>query len=202
MPLRPFLGYALALLVVSTLAPARAHALSGGIATGGTTCTGLGCHTSASDLVSVSFLGPERLEPGETAVYTIMIDGEVLMGAGLNVALVGGGLLGLAADDTTRVLDGQITHGRFGPVNVSGPPTGGVGVFAYDFTVTAPLEETTLTLNGAMNSFNGDFTNGGDRWNTTSTEIAVPEPASGSSALGAGAALFGLSGRRRRRRPA
>jgi hypothetical protein len=199
MLLRALLGYAFAVLLVSMLAPSRAHALSGGIATGGTTCTGFGCHTAASDLVSVSFLGPERLEPGETAVYTIMIEGDVLMGAGLNVALVGGGELGLAADDTTRILQGQIAHGRFGPVNVSGPPTGGVGVFAYDFTVTAPLEETTLTLNGAMNSFNGDFTNSGDRWNTTSTEIAVPEPAAGSAALGAGAALLGLSARRRRR---
>jgi hypothetical protein len=178
---------ALRLLATIALVIAAAPCLAevSGITRAGRGCSdeGEACHGLASDSVTVTIDGPDRLDFGEIAIYSIAIDEnigglfDVLCdqftgdcGAGLNVAAEEDGVPyalddGTPDDANTRFsivplgeTAGEITH--LFNANLHGPDKdqtpGSVGVYDYTFAVTAPEQEAILTLFVAMNAFNGD----------------------------------------------
>ena len=154
-------------------------------------CNGEDCHGLFSMDIEVTIMGPAVLGPGETATYTILLEeltnpGQA--GAGVHVhSLVDGLLLsdGVLSEDAANTqltdganfgVDGELTHVD---------PALSVGVFSYPFDVTAPIDAQEIELVGAMNAFNNDGENTGDKWNNTRFVVTVPEPAAGLLALGA-----------------
>ncbi len=208
---------------LALIGPGSASARSTGIDTGQmqqgpVTCSGIGCHLNAfTDDVFVTITGPQALVVDETANYTIEIfenvPGALQAGAGLNVvAFLDEVLTGLAdgilGEDAANLqltgppfffLDGQLTHVSARSLN---PDMTSIGVFSYDFTVTAPSDPGLLELRGAMNAFNNNGNQLGENWNNTSLFITVPEP--GAHALTAAAlatlAAFVRAAALRRRR--
>ncbi len=171
-PPRPLVVVA-AILLLASAASARQF----GIAKGGTSCGG--CHgNTPSESVSVSLVRPGRdatsLLPGEMGFYTISIEPEFGVGAGLDVAIEGGGSL-MVFDPNTQLFgdSGEITHTDSG----QGGAAGNIGDWSYRFLVLAPDEEgATLTLKGVALGFDGDEGPDGDLWNIASLTISVPEP--------------------------
>ena len=215
-----------ALLAALLLDPGLAFARSFGIDTasmfeGPVTCgggiSGLLCHGPASSEVFVTITGPERLTVDESAVYTIEMfetvenSGARQAGAGLNVVALVDQVLtdiedGILSEDNTSTqltlnpiffsATGQITHANArGDLPVGDPS---LGVFSYDFTVTAPSTASTLELRGAMNGFNNLLFSSpdGDNWNNESKFVTVV-PEAGASALAAAAVVTVAAVRRR-----
>jgi len=203
----------LGLLIISpSLATAHSNGISSVSMTGGpATCAGSGCHAAAAtNLVAVSISGPDTLEPGETALYTLEIaeiaNGGLQVGTGMNLSLFLDNIELLIDESmeqdqnfptSLQVLDGEITHNS--NVNALPSPDGGVGVFSYTVPIDAPLTEGSMTIMAAMNSFNQNFTSSGDNWNRSEKVVTVPEPA-GAGMLTSGATLLALLHRRKDRK--
>jgi hypothetical protein len=182
------------------LLPGLAEARSGGIDSsemqdGPATCSsaGVACHGAASNEVFVTISGPEELLIDEIVAYRIEIfesvQGGLQAGAGLNIAAfidqvltdIDDGILDENAANTKLTetpihLDtGQITHVNARSQNADGS----LAVFSYDFTVVAPSDPASLTLIGAMNSFNDSGNQLGDKWSQATLVVTVPEPRAG-----------------------
>jgi hypothetical protein len=171
----------------------QAYAEIGGIAKAGTSCGG--CHGSASAAVTTTLSGPAALFAGATATYTASIAGANLgMGAGIDVARAGlaGSTLG-DIEANTHTLSSQIVHDD----STTGLPTGNIGDWSYNFTLTAPLTLGTIILNAVMNAFDGDGSSDGDLWDAVSFSVQVVPEASTILLLGTGMAGLAALGRRR-----
>jgi hypothetical protein len=180
---------ALAILAVLAMTPTGAQAFNAGrdgSSVGG--CTP--CHSNTAG-VTVGITGPASLATGATGLYTLTVFGAGLPGpppgGALDVSTSGGTLT--TAQGDTKVQNGEITHDNGNPDNV--------GVFAFNFNLTAPVVAGAVTLFGAGMKYNGDFGTSGDFWNTTTWTVQVPEP---GTALLVGLSLVGLAvvGRRPR----
>ena len=190
------------LFLVSALAimlPVQAHASDAGRNTGATsTC---GCHGSLSSEVTATITGLSTILAGTTQTYTTTLTGNLLTGAGLNVAL--GGLAGASLGDietNTKFIAAtkapapyttapQITHTGIAD---------NTGDWSYNFTLTAPLTLGTLVLKSVMLAFDGTGDDTGDLWNNTTFSVQViPEPST-ILLLGTGMAGLAALGRRRR----
>jgi hypothetical protein len=146
--------------------------------------------------VGVSISGPTTLLSDETAAYTLTID-TALAGGAFNIAITSGSGTLDVLDANTALSSGELTHVS----NTSGPPTGNVGDWSYDFTVTAPSgigEMFTIAAVGMQ--FDGDFSqSAADVWNSAASVVVtvVPEPATGLLTAG-GLLAMGIHRRLRR----
>jgi hypothetical protein len=149
---------AVCLLVLGT---STASAYTGGYAGGGTSCSP--CHDSGT--VTPLITGLATLFPSQTATYTASIT-PTLEGAGLNIATTAGSLATTATGTEIDGDSGELIHNQKN-----------VGVWSYDFEVTAPATLGTFDLLGALLAFNNAAGGSGDPWDTTTFQITViPEP--------------------------
>ena len=147
-------------IIVSTII---IYAESGGIV-GKTQKNGFGC-TCHSEIPSVNVLvaitGPDTLAVGQSATYTLTIQGGPLVAGGTNIAASDGNLLPIAGD--LRKASGELTH--VSPKSSSG------GQVSFQFTFTAPATSGTQTLFANGNSVNFNGSNNGDQWNFAANKI-------------------------------
>ena len=184
------------LFALATLIPAQAYASSDGRATGGTSCGG--CHGSASALVATVVSGPLTMVEGTTANFSVLINPQLGVGAGVDVALAGlaGATLGVI-DANTKILSLELVHTDAS----SGLPNGNIGDWAYNFSVTAPMSLGTILINAVMLAFNGDSDNSSaDLWAAApqfSVDVVPVPELSTVVLLGSGIAGLVAIGRRR-----
>lgn len=122
---------------------------------------GCTCHApSPTSTVNVAITGPETLEIGEDALYTVTITGGPLAAAGTNIAVSGGTL---APENGLRLQSAELTH-------VSPRPAVS-GQVVYTFQYTAPATPGTQTIYANGNSVNLNGNNTGDQWNFAPNKI-------------------------------
>jgi hypothetical protein len=147
-------------IIVSTII---IYAHEGGII-GRTQKNGIGCtcHSDNPTIgVLVAITGPDTLSVGQSAIYTVTIQGGPLVGGGTNIAASDGSLLPIAGD--LRKESDELTHVT--------PKTPSAGKVTFQFSYTAPttLGQQTLFANG--NSVNLNGANTGDSWNFALNKI-------------------------------
>jgi len=145
-------------------------AFSGGIVTrtqkNGTGCI---CHGSAATgVVNVAILGPEALTVGQTGIYTVVISGGPLSGAGTNIA-ASSGALDLITGQGLQKLGDELTH--------TGPKVPQQGSVTFGFSYTAPLSPGTVTLYANGNSVDLSGDPSGDEWNFALNRSITVSPA-------------------------
>lgn len=190
----------LTLLASIGLAPSTSMAFPDGRADGATDCAP--CHgNSPTSSVAVSISGSSTLMPNETGTYTLTI-GTDLAGGALNVAIISGmgGTLGVV-DANTKLLAGPTGEELVHADAFSNAPTGNIGDWVYNFTVTAPgTIGATITLAAVGMQFDNSFDQSGDFWNSPALPFGitvVPEPGTGLLLAGG---LVAMGVRRRLRR--
>lgn len=174
-------------LLLAVLVPLAAHANITGVNSSG----GCGnCHgNNASGALSVSIAGPTELEMNATATYTLSISGggPQTVGGALSVLPDVGSLS--VVDANTTMVTSAVTHSA-----------ANVGVWSYNFDLTAPDVAGTVTLSFAGMAFSGDGNaSNRDSWNVGSYLVAVvtPEPAT-ALLVSLGIGMLALAGRRRK----
>lgn len=153
-------------LLVLTISSNKAFSMSNGLLTGRSTTGCLPCHGAAANPnVKVVVSGPTKVTPGNTAQYTIAINGDPEAGGGLDVSASGGKL---AAGDNTQLVNNEITQKD-------------KNSRSWTFTWTAPAASGQYTLSAVGNAINKDNSPAGDGWNLGRLDISVEESQSGAS---------------------
>lgn len=123
---------------------------------------GCTCHSdspSANVLVTIS--GPDTLEVGQSAIYTVTIQGGPLGSGGTNIAASDGNLDPVSGD--LKKESNELTH-------VSPKlPSSGIVTFQFIFTAPNSTGQQILFANGNSVNLNGD--NSGDLWNFAANKI-------------------------------
>jgi hypothetical protein len=132
------------------------YASSTGI-TGTTLKNGVGCDchgTTPSNQVLVSISGPDQIEAGEDATYTLTITGGTLTAGGTNIAASAGTL---SPENGLKLVGSELTH--------TSPRQAVSGSVSWTFKYRAPetVGVQTLFANGNSVNLNGQST--GDLWN-------------------------------------
>ncbi|MDH3212656.1 MAG: PEP-CTERM sorting domain-containing protein [Myxococcales bacterium] len=185
---------ALAISALLTLMPATAQA-SSSQAPPGAAVSGCTCHGSdPSAGVGVTIAGDATILPGETKVYTLMIDPGLAGGAfAVQRTSVPGSVAALDVNTTDVVTGEQVSH--------LGPTANLLSDFMFNFNLTASnTVGDVITLAAAGLQFNDGSGSNGDLWNfaTGRSITVIPEPATGLI-TGLGLVGLGVAGRRRRR---
>lgn len=158
------LGYVLWLLL-----PTLAEANNGGIVDfSGNPTTEAGrtcdlCHSGGIAPV-VTLSGPQNITGGETATFTLRIEGGQEIACGLNVS-ADGGFLSLV-DPDTRLVANQLTHFAPRDVELDGSCT-------YSFDWTAPFVDAQVVLYAAGNSVDLNAQTDGDASTATVFNVEV-----------------------------
>jgi hypothetical protein len=181
--------------LMALAAPLPASARYDGINRGGGGCS-VGCHGALTGGLSVSVSGPAMVVPSSTTTYTLTVaDPGGFAGGSFSVGTDAGSVA--AVDANTQMLGTTVNH--LDAFSVA--PGGNIGDWSYDFDLVAPATlGTTITLSFSGLAFDGDFTDGGDQWNTGSFILVtglVPEPSTGLL-MGLGLGILGVVGRRRK----
>jgi len=122
---------------------------------------GCTCHSeNPSSNVSVIINGPDVLNMGETADYSVVITGGVLTRGGTNIAVSNGSL---NAGTGMQKVSGELTH--------TAPKAPQNSMVVFEFTYTAPETPGTVTMyaNGNSVNFNGQPL--GDAWNFAESKM-------------------------------
>jgi hypothetical protein len=122
---------------------------------------GCDCHGTSSGDVNVVIAGPDTLEPGQQANYTVTISGGPLVRGGTNIAASNGTLAIVSSD--LRLENSELTH-----VSPKAPVSNSV---TFEFSYTAPTEPGSETLFANGNSVNFNGNNLGDQWNFAQNKI-------------------------------
>ncbi|NWF90565.1 MAG: T9SS type A sorting domain-containing protein [Ignavibacteriaceae bacterium] len=157
----------LSTIISAVVLYARENGVVGKTLKNGSGCT---CHNAAiSENVIVSISGPDTLAAGQTATYTLTIEGGPLNAGGTNIAASEGDLLPISSD--LRKESNELTH-----VLPKSPISGTV---TFQFNYTAPLTTGQQTIFANGNSVNLNGANTGDQWNFASNKtITVIQPTS------------------------
>ncbi len=177
----------------------QAHASDSGRNTGATsTCS---CHGSLSSEVTATIAGLATIMQGTTQTYTTTLTGNLLTGAGLNVAL--GGIAGAALGDieaNTKFIAATKAPAPYATANQithTDALADNTGDWSYNFTLTAPMTLGSIVLKAVMVAFDGSRDESGDLVNNTTFSVQViPEPST-ILLLGTGMAGLAALGRRR-----
>lgn len=143
---------------------------------GGSTCSG--CHQGGTE-PTVTLSGDTAVAVGETVRYTLTISGGQAddasapnPGGGFNVSASGGALAPLS--DATDVQAMPFPNTSLVEVTHTEPkPVDGMGEVVFEFQWTAPGVPGDVTLYGAGNSVNGNFSPTGDAAATDQLTITV-----------------------------
>ena len=155
-------GVVLALAVAYTI---YVYAFSTGI-TGKTKKNGTGCTchgASATAGVVVTIVGPDTLQPSETAAYSVTISGGPAIAAGTNIAASGGTLN--ITEATLQKIGDELTHVE--PLLFEGSTA------TFNFSYTAPAVEGAESLYANGNSVNNTGGAGGDQWNFSPNKVII-----------------------------
>ncbi len=126
------------------------------------------CHTGGVAPL-VSFQGPDQVTVGAVATFHFVVESQapsVQIAAGLDVA-ASDGTLGTVSGQHEQLLGGDLTH--------TAPQNNTNGTASWEFTWQAPAQPGTVTLFGAGNSVNLDFTSFGDAASTTTFQVVVSD---------------------------
>jgi len=155
------------LMLFVALAPQGAAfpgGISGPVVDAGCTCHGGGVADADVQLiwhVNESWSADAPLHITLEAISDVPLSEDGAQG-GLNVRASHGTLA--AADDTTQVVDGELTHTEEGN-----------RARTWNFTWSSDGGRTDLVLTAAVNTVNGDGSaDAGDRWQISSVEVATP----------------------------
>ncbi|MFN7135457.1 MAG: choice-of-anchor V domain-containing protein [Myxococcales bacterium] len=163
--------FSAALAAAFALAPALAHANSGGI-TGNSKPPGCNnCHSGGA-APTVALTGPDTLAAGATGTYTLTITGGAGAYGGFNVSAENGATLQTVAGQAAQKFGAELTH--------SSPKPFGGGSVSWQFQAVAPGTAGTFKLYGAGNSVNGIGGNNGDQ--AAFDELTVTVTGGGSPA--------------------
>lgn len=148
----------IAVLLLLAVSTAIVYAYSSGI-TGRTkksASAGCSCHSpSLSSSTTVTIAGPDTLNPGQTAQYTLTVSNSSLSGAGVDIAVDRGSLS--PSNNQLRSQDGELTHNS--PISFVS------GTVSVPFTYTAPSTTGFDTIYATGNAVNLNSNSGGDLWN-------------------------------------
>lgn len=147
------------IIVSSIIIYARENGIVGATQKNGIGCT---CHSETpSANVLVAIAGPDTLAAGQSATYTLTIQGGPLVAGGTNIAASDGDLLPVTGD--LRKESSELTHVQ--------PKLSSGGMVTFQFTYTAPSVAGQQTLFANGNSVNLNGFNSGDQWNFAANKI-------------------------------
>ena len=115
---------------------------------------GCACHGDLDKKVTVVIEGPETMNSGETAEFTVTITGGPLLNGGFNAAVSAGTLI---AGEGTKLLKGELTHSE------PKKPENGKLLFKFSYTAPDSAGDVTMFANGL--SGNNNDNKSGDHWN-------------------------------------
>jgi glucose/arabinose dehydrogenase len=113
----------------------------------GATCTA--CHAPGATSPTVSITGPQELDAGTIAEYTVTITGGPGVSAGLGVSSSGAAGSFQAVGDDVHVVQGELSHRQ--------PKAFAKGTASFRFRWRAPAWNGPVTLYAAGNSSNGQL---------------------------------------------
>lgn len=122
---------------------------------------GCTCHNEVPSAdVFVSISGPDTLQVGQSALYTVTISSPSTKTAGINLAVTEGKLFPVSGD--LKILKGELTH--------TSPKSSSSGKVVFHFSYSAPkiAGEQYLFASGNIADMNGKKT--GDSWNYSPTK--------------------------------
>src|SRR6218665_1378910 len=156
--------------VLSTSALARSGGITGVSGQAGMTCTR--CHAEGATKPSVEFSGPTTVTVGSVNQYAFIIRGGPGAIGGTNLAVSdASALLDIlnTVDDSLKKSGAELIHSAAKTFDT----TGATPELRFDFSLTAPTTEGTLTLYGAGNSANGDKGRNGDGVEAATLAVTV-----------------------------
>ncbi|EFK96775.1 hypothetical protein LDC_1189 [sediment metagenome] len=123
---------------------------------------GCTCHSESPSVnVLVTISGPDTLAVGQSATYTVTIQGGPLESGGINVAASEGNLDPISGD--LRKESNELTH-----VSPKLPSSGSV-TFQFNYNSPNSTGQQILFANGNSVNLNGE--NSGDQWNFAANKI-------------------------------
>ncbi len=161
-------GIAVIMLVLSSF---LLYAFSGGITgrTKKTSNSGCSCHGGSTPTpdVTVTIGGPDTLNVGQTAMYTLTVSKASKTGAGLDIAVKNGTLAPVSSN--IHLQSGELTHNNNIPMN-----SGSVTV-QFNFTAGGTPTIDTIWATGLATNSNNNTS--GDDWNwANSKRVVVRNP--------------------------